>query len=62
MKMANMDAVLDFMFSCPRYKDKKEILGQWSCSTLPKSAQDLVDFQSTCFGEKPGIVKDLDLL
>ena len=27
MKMANMDAVFDFMFSCPRDKDKKEILG-----------------------------------
>ena len=62
MKMANMDAVFDFMFSCPRDKDKKEILGQLICSTLSTSAQDLMDFLSACFGEKPGIVKDLDLL
>ena len=27
MKMENMDAVFDFMFSCPRDKDKKEFLG-----------------------------------
>lgn len=40
MKMANMDAVFDFMFSSPRTKDKKELLG----------SMDLLYFADICAG------------
>ncbi|XP_028408922.1 cap-specific mRNA (nucleoside-2'-O-)-methyltransferase 1-like [Dendronephthya gigantea] len=40
MKMANMDAVFDFMFSCPRDKDNRELLG----------SMDLLYFADICAG------------
>lgn len=39
-KMANMDAVFDFMFSCPKNEDQKELLG----------SMDLLYFADICAG------------
>ena len=62
IKMATWMLCLIPCFLVRGTKTRKKFSVQWSCSTLLTSARNLVDFLSTCFGEKPGIVKDLDLL